>query len=61
MPCRCERSILQRYFSVLQRLCDNRRIMMKRACYVDRVKTLKIYFFPWRQWAYLNAQGIAKK
>lgn len=60
-PPRFTRSILQRCFSALQQVYDMRRILMKRAKFQHRLRMLKLYFYPWNQWAYLNAQGIAKK
>jgi hypothetical protein len=52
---------MQRCFSALQQVYDMRRILMKRAKFQHRLRMLKLYFYPWNQWAYLNAQGIAKK
>jgi hypothetical protein len=34
---------------------------MKRAIFHHRVKVERIYFYPWREWSFINAQGIDRK
>jgi hypothetical protein len=53
--------VKQRYWGLLVKLLGLRRILMKRAMYHHRVKVERVYFYPWRQWAFMQAQGIARK
>jgi hypothetical protein len=58
---RYTRNVKQRYWGLLVKLLGLRRILMKRAMYHHRVKVERVYFYPWRQWAFMQAQGIARK
>ena len=54
------RNTKQRYFSYLQTALGMGKILMKRAAFHHRLKVERKVFFPWREFAFLVAKGIAR-